>query len=134
MARKIKKIPLDKIKKHYNDVQDSEINIFLDIENAKEAKEIINLIKQYEKKFRVIFARILKGEYNDFQYKIEAKGVTAIKLKMKNANYRIYCKEEYIDGKKVVLIAAYHKKVQKNKSDPKINEIIKNIQSYNYDY
>ena len=75
--------------------------------------------------------------YPDNIYKKEDRHITAIKIKaglVRNQEYRIYCKEIFQSGKKVVMIAPYLKKVQKNQDDKRIVEIIKSIQSYNYEF
>ena len=48
------------------------------------------------------------------------------------ANERIYCKEFFEKGKKVVMITAIAKKVQKN--DKVIRNLIDRIGEYEYDF
>jgi hypothetical protein len=89
------------------------------------------------KKVKRLIAVILRNEYLNSIYKREDKDITAIKLragKSGNQNFRIYCKEIYQDGKKVVMITPHIKKVQKNQQDQKILNIIENIKSYEYEF
>ena len=75
--------------------------------------------------------------YPDKIYKMEDRNVTAIKIKsgiVRNQEYRIYCKEIFRDGKKVVMITPYLKKVSKNQDDKRIVDIINSIKSYNYEF
>ena len=68
---------------------------------------------------------------------MEDRNVTAIKIKsgiVRNQEYRIYCKEIFQDGKKVVMITPYLKKVRKNQDDKRIVDIINSIKSYNYEF
>lgn len=70
-------------------------------------------------------------------YKIEDSNVTAIKIKsgiIRNQEYRIYCKEIFQNGKKVVMITSYLKKVNKNQDDRRIVDIINNIKTYTYEF
>lgn len=138
MARKYVKYNTGKFKKELPELQNSKVDIYFDVENVKNYKEIAEVLKQAgEKKVKRIIAVILKNEYYDHIYKKEKDDVTAIKLtsgKSKNQNYRIYCKEVFKDGKKVVLITPHLKKVQKNQQDKTIVSIINNIKSYKYEF
>lgn len=138
MARKLLKYDTDTFKKELPELQNSLVEIYFDVENLRDFQEITEVLKQAgSKKVKLIIAVILKNEYYDHIYKIEDKNVTAIKLKAgksKNQNYRIYCKEIFKEGKKVVLITPHIKKVQKNQDDPTIIKIIENIKTYHYEF
>ena len=89
------------------------------------------------KRIKTIVAVILRNIYLDNIYKIEDKNVTAIKVKSgisKNQEYRIYCREIFQDGKKVVMISPFLKKVNRNQDDKRIIEIINKIKTYNYEF
>lgn len=138
MPRKLLKYNTDPFKNESSELQNSKVEIFLDAENQKDFQKIVEVLKQAgAKKVKTIMAVILKNEYYDHIYKIEDKNVTAIKLKAgksKNQNYRIYCREFFTEGKKVVLITPYIKKVQKNQDDQIIINIIETIKTYDYEF
>ncbi len=82
-------------------------------------------------------AVILKNEYHEQIYKREEDDITAIKLmagKSGNQNYRIYCREFFKEGKKVVLITPHIKKVQRNQQDQTIVNIIQILKTYDYEF
>jgi hypothetical protein len=138
VIRKSLKYNTDQFKKEFAELQNSLVEIYFDVEDQKDFQKINEVLKQAgAKKVKRIIAVILKNEYYDHIYKIEDKSVTAIKLKAgksKNQNYRIYCKEIFKDGKKVVLITAHIKKVEKNQDDQTIINIIENIKTYHYEF
>jgi hypothetical protein len=138
VPRKLLKYNTDPFKKEIPELQNSMVEIYLDAENQKDLQKISEVLKQAgAKKVKTVMAVILKNEYYDHIYKLEDKNVTAIKLKAgesKNQNYRIYCKEIFKDGKKVVLITPHIKKVEKNKNDQTIINIIETIKTYNYEF
>jgi len=114
------------------------VEIYFDAENPKNFRKIAEVLTQAgEKKVKRLIAVILKNEYYDHIYKKEDGDITAIKLmagKSKNQNYRIYCKEIFKDGKKVVLITPHIKKVQKNQQDQTIINIIQILKNYEYEF
>lgn len=138
MARKFVRYNTESLKDALPELQSSNVEIYFDIEDQKKFEEISAVLNQAgAKRVRLIMAIILKNEYHDHIYKIEDKNVTAIKLtagKVRNQNYRIYCKEIFKEGKKVVLITPYIKKVQKNRQDIKIINIIDSIKNYEYEF
>jgi len=138
VPRKLLKYNTDPFKKEIPELQNSIVEIYLDAENQKDFQKIVEVLKQTgAKKVKTIMAVILKNEYHNLIYKREDKNVTAIKLKAgesNNQNYRIYCKEIFKDGKKVVLITPHIKKVEKNKNDQTIINIIETIKTYNYEF
>lgn len=138
MARKVNKYNTELFKRSLPELQNSMVEIYFDAENSKNFEEIAEVLKQAgEKKVRRLMAVILKNEYYDHIYKKEDGDITAIKLvagKSKNQNYRIYCKEIFKGGKKVVLITPHIKKVQKNQQDQTIINIIQTIKNYEYEF
>jgi hypothetical protein len=138
VPRKLLKYSTDQFKREFPELQNSNVEIYLDAENQKDLQKISEVLKQAgAKKVKTVMAVILKNEYYDHIYKLEDKNITAIKLKAgasKNQNYRIYCKEIFKDGKKVVLITPYVKKVTKNQDDQSIINIIENIKTYEYEF
>jgi hypothetical protein len=138
VPRKLFKYPTDQFKKEIPELQSSMVEIYLDAENQKDFQKIVDVLKQAgAKKVKTIMGVILKNEYYNHIYKIEDKNVTAIKLKAgesKNQNYRIYCKEIFTEGKKVVLITPFIKKVEKNQDDQTIINIIETIKTYDYEF
>lgn len=138
MVRKLNKYNTELFKKALPELQNSTVEIYLDAENPKRFREIAEVLKQAgAKKVKRLMAVILKNEYHEHIYKKEDGDVTAIKLmagKAGNQNCRIYCKEIFREGKKVVLITPYIKKVQKNQQDPAIINIIQTIKTYDYEF
>ena len=138
MARKVNKYNTELFKKALPELQNSMVEIYFDAENPKNFQEIAEVLTQAgEKKVKRLMAVILKNEYYDHIYKKEDGDVTAIKLmagRSKNQNYRIYCKEIFKEGKKVVLITPHIKKVQKNQQDQTIVNIIQIIKTYEYEF
>lgn len=138
MIRKLLKYNTDQFKKEFPELQNSPVEIYFDAENQKDFQKISEILLQAgAKKVKRIMAVILRNEYYDHIYKLEDKNITAIKLtagKSKNQNYRIYCKEIFKDGKKVVLITPHIKKVETNQQDQAIVNIIEKIKTYEYEF
>lgn len=138
MARKHVKYNTESLKDAIPELQNSIVEIYFDAENQKNFQEIADVLNQAgAKRVKLLISVILKNEYYDHIYKKEGKNITAIKLKAgksKNQNYRIYCKEIFKDGKKVVLITPHIKKVDKNQQDPKIVNILESIKNYEYEF
>jgi len=127
-----------KFKDELPEIANSKVEIYFDIENDKNYHDIIKVLENAgHKRLKLIIAVILRNMYLDNIYKIEDRNVTAIKIKsgiVRNQEYRIYCKEIFQDGKKVVMINSYLKKVNKNQDDKRIVDIINNIKTYNYEF
>lgn len=136
MKRKVQEIDTDKLKSEIPELNNSTVRIFIDVDNQRTRKEIEEILTQAgRKKLNTIFGCILRGVYHNSIYKRESKGVAAIKVKggaSNNQNIRIYCKEFYDDGKKVVMVTPYVKKVQKNVKSEKISNLIEKIQKLEY--
>ncbi|MHA7830695.1 MAG: hypothetical protein ACX93O_06325 [Flagellimonas sp.] len=136
MKRKTEEIDTSALKNEIPELKESRVRIFIDIENKKNKQQIIDLLTTAgRKKLNTIFACILRCDYLDKIYKREAQGVTAIKFKggaSKNQNIRIYCKEIFDNGKKVVMVSSLVKKVSKNVSNEKILNIIEKIKRLEY--
>ena len=138
MARKVNKYNVELFKKALPELQNSTVEVYIDAENQKNFQEIADVLNQAgSKKVKRLMAVILKNEYHELIYKREEDDVTAIKLmagKSGNQNYRIYCRELFKEGKKVVLITPHIKKVQKNQQDQTIINIIQTIKTYDYEF
>lgn len=138
MARKWIKYDTKKFKEEIPELSSSNVEIYFDAENGKNYNEIISILNHAgSKKLKRIIAVILSKMYLDNIYKREDKNITAIKIKsgiVRNQEYRIYCKEIFQDGKKVVMISPYLKKVNRNQDDKRIVEIIEKIKSYSYEF
>ena len=138
MTRKVNKYDTETFKKALPELQNSTVEIYIDSENPKKFREIADVLNLAGgKKVKRLIAVILKNEYHEHIYKKEEDDVTAIKLmagKSGNQNYRIYCRELFKDGKKVVLITPHIKKVQKNQQDQTIINIIQTIKTYDYEF
>jgi hypothetical protein len=135
MQRKFKEYGLDKFKREFPELANSSVRVFYDNEDEKMLGMLVNeILKPNLKKFRRILAVILKNEYHNDLYKREAENVTAMKFIGKQSrNARIYCKEIFAEGKKVVMITPYFKKTQRNQDDHAIMQIIETIKTYEYE-
>ena len=49
------------------------VELYLDITNKGNAKEIIETLKENKNKFKLIILKILKGTYDDLLYRKEVK-------------------------------------------------------------
>jgi hypothetical protein len=138
VARKCVKYDTTKFKEEIPELTSSNVEIYFDVENGKNYKEILEILELAgSKKLKRIIAVILSKLYLENIYKREDKNITAIKIKsgiVRNQEYRIYCKEIFQDGKKVVMVSPYLKKVNRNQDDKRIVEIIEKIKSYNYEF
>lgn len=138
MPRKYLKYDTKTFKAALPELANSKVEIYFDVENEKTYQEIIRVLENAgSKRLKLIIAVILRNLYLDKIYKIEDRNITAIKIKsgiVRNQEYRIYCKEIFQDGKKVVMITPYLKKVNKNQDDKRIVDIINNIKTYNYEF
>lgn len=134
MSRKIVEYNLAGIKGIYPDLSFSKVRLFIDMDNHRKANEITNVLAQYKKKFHRALWVMLNNKYDKDLYSQEGKDVTAIKFKGKfKRNLRIYCREVFQDGKKIILITTYKKEVYENSDDESIRQIIKNIKDYQYE-
>lgn len=138
MVRKIKIFDTTNFRKEVAEISNSNVEIYFDIENDKVYKDILKVLENAgRKRLKTIVAVILRNIYLDNIYKIEDKNVTAIKIKSgiaRNQEYRIYCREIFRDGKKVVMISPFLKKVNRNQDDKRIIELINKIKTYNYEF
>lgn len=111
---------------HFDEDAEKEIVAFLAADSAR------------LKKFRRILAVIMTGKYNKDLYGKEdvsgvAENVTAMKFKTK-PNSRIYCKEFFKNGKKVVLIELLANKDTQKASDKKIKSRLEAIGRRHYEF
>jgi hypothetical protein len=138
VARKVNKYNTELFKKALPELRNSTVEVYIDAENPKKFQEIAEVLKQAgSKKVKRLMAVILKNEYHEQIYKREEDDITAIKLmagKSGNQNYRIYCREFFKEGKKVVLITPHIKKVQRNQQDQTIVNIIQILKTYDYEF
>jgi hypothetical protein len=136
LKRKVEQIDTSKLKDDFPELRDSKVRIFLDAENSRDKQRIETLLQSAgRKKLNTIFGCILRCNYLNKIYKREAKGVTTIKFKggkSKNQNVRIYCKEFHNNGRVVVLVTPFVKKVSKNVESEKILHIIEKITNLEY--
>ena len=134
MNRKHVKYDLRDFISGQSEIKNTSVELFIDTENKDNLNAIKEILKNHRKKFQRILYVMLKNRYDSDLYSQEGEGVTAMKFKGKfSGNIRIYCKEIFRMGKKIIMITAYYKKVQKNKDDKKIKNIIDNIKSFNYE-
>ncbi len=140
MKRSCTKLPINEYIIELGIPNTKNISIYIDFEDSKNCKEIITFINANKDKFRRILYVILLGLHNNDLYGKEKVGsgtenITAMKFKGKlNANKRIYCKEFFINSKKIVMITMISKKVQKLQEDKKIINRLKIIGGYEYEF
>lgn len=130
-----RKCKLFDLEKFFGDVPTLEGNFELYIDESNES-DILDLLEKYEKKFKRALIQINSGIYNNDIYGKEevsnkAKNVTAIKFKTKD-NERIYCKEFFLENKKIVMIVFRKKKTQKVNKEFK--NLLETIGGYEYDF
>ena len=114
MKRKCLKYPLNDFINQNPEYRNSNVSLFIDIDNSY---DIIEIISRRTKKFKMILHYVLSGKYKNDLYSHEiisekVEHITAMKFK-NGKNERIYCKEIFKDGKKIVMIKAVLKKSQK---------------------
>jgi len=129
--RVVREYDLEKVKLAYTDIKNTDVKIYFDITNKKDYTELEQFILTENKKFLNILYVVLKNNYIDTLYKRESKSVSTMKFK---DNKRIYCKEIFKDGKKIVMISFFHKKVQRNQSSEQLLNLIKKIETYEYKF
>lgn len=111
------------------------VEVFVDSEFLDDLAKLLADPK-LAKKFRRILYVMLRASYDEDLYGREAvsdkaKFITAMKFKGK-FNLRIYCKEFFRGGKKIVLIFAFHKKTQK--INKQLRDKLEAIGSYEYKF
>ena len=141
MVRKSQKYNITDFLKFYPEFSKSNIEIWIDEKNAQDIKKFLTSKKKngefkHQKRFRVILWHILNNQYENEIYRSEkmskkSRNVTAMKFK-DQLNTRIYCKEIFQDGKKIVMIVKYSKKVQEN--DKRIKNLVETIGGYEYEF
>jgi len=136
--REAKRIPVDNLLgKTIADREKPSISFYVDSKLEKELSDILK-DSSFLKKFRRVVAAILGGIYtNDIygkeSFSDETKDIWAIKITVRENNYRIYCKEFFNDhGKNIVMTHLLKKKCQKN--DKRIRTILEKIGGYNYEW
>ncbi|MFD3002622.1 hypothetical protein ACFS7Z_19785 [Pontibacter toksunensis] len=133
MSRNCVKYPVDKFIEEFPQFKDAGVTVYLDTKNLK---ELAPVIQKNADKFRRILHVIFSFQYNNALYRKEGhtnktRNVTAMKF-LGGANERIYCKEFFDGEKKIVMITALAKKVQKN--DKSIRNLIERIGDYEYEF
>jgi len=133
MKRKCIKYPIPHEFIKETGVVNNDVSVFVDVLNLNEIAEVIS---KRHKKFKMILYYVLSGKYKNDLYSFEkisekAYNITAMKFKEGN-NERIYCKEYFVKGKKVVMIISYLKKSQK--ITKKLKSLIENISDYEYEF
>lgn len=120
-----------------NSIPAKQVSLYYDCDNEEEIREIFENVR-FKKKLQVILTYILNDKYDEDHYGFEevshkAKGVTAMKLKVKNyGNIRIICKEFYQNDKKIVAVTAVKKKTQK--VNKQLKELYERIGGYEYEF
>lgn len=118
--RDCRKFNYDVFFQEHPDLKESNVEVWIDEDNAIEILKLLfekdgngDYIRQ--EKFKNAFKTMHSFRYEKDLYSKEnvsdkAKDVTAIKFKRhRGHNWRIYCKEFSVDGKKIVMISSVDK-------------------------
>lgn len=143
MKRKARKFRFDVFYEEHLDLSDLNIEIWIDEKNAEDILKLLfekdsngKYLRQnrFKNALKVMHSfNYEKDLYDKEEISAKAKNVTAIKFKRhKGHNWRIYCKEFYKDGKKIVMISAVDKPSQK--IDKKLSTKIETIGGYEYEF
>lgn len=116
-----------------------ECDLYVDEAAAKEIVEFLSSTDQVKNRFRKIALALVTGNitkdlYGPEEVSAKAKNMKAMKFKGANRlNPRIYCKEFYEGGRKIVMIYYLrHKATQK--VDKKLKTKIEAIGEYEYEF
>lgn len=118
---------------------DESIAICVDIETWGIISEYIKRDIKHKKKFNYIVDIILNRLRNTDVYDKEeinkkCKGVTAMKFFKGQSNDRIYCKEETLDDKTFIVVAAELFEKKKSQGvNQKAKNVIEKVASYEYE-
>lgn len=122
MVNKAEKLNIDYIYDIYPELAGSNVKVFIDVENGKEADSIKNFLvrEKQRKKFNRILYEILKHRYNDALYQ-KVKGYNNIAemrfIGKYFGNARIYCCEINQGGKKIIMVSLLYKTQRTIKDD-----------------
>jgi hypothetical protein len=138
VPRQVEKYDLSPILKIYPELRTSNVEVYIDVENKKEAQKIKSFLKVEKnlRKFRRIIYEILNHRYNDSLYqKVKGfKDVAEMRFPGKFiGNARIYCKDLNKEGKTVIMISLFKKTQKGIKDDADTKSICERISKYNYD-
>lgn len=133
MKRKCLKFNTDDFIKSFPEFENTNIELYLDTENAI---EILDYLETRKKKFKMILYHIFSQKNDEDFYGKEdvsekAKFITAMKFSS-SENVRIYCKEFFIGGKKIVMIQKKLKKTNKVNKALKIH--LETLGGYEYEF
>lgn len=141
MKRKCRQYDVNNFLTGFPELAERNIEVWIDTDNADDILAFILAKKKdggykYKKKLQRILYLVFSNTYAKDLYTKEnisdnTKDVTAMKFKGKSAdNTRIYCKEIYRNGKKVVMVVKY----DKDEFDKKTKNIIEKIGGYEYEF
>lgn len=137
MENKIEKIDIDYIFDIYKELKGSNVEVYIDVENRKEANRIVAFLhgRSERKKFNRILYEILKHRYNDSLYQ-KVKGFADVAemrfLGKFFGNARIYCKEITEKGKKVIMVSLLYKSQRTIKDDAETKTAAEKISKLTY--
>lgn len=137
MANKCELLNIDYIFETNPELRGSNISIYIDVENKKEADKIKKFLQSSKErnKFNRILYEILKRRYNDSLYQ-KVKGfenVAEMRFKGKYfRNARIYCKEVSLNGKKIIMVSLLYKSQNSIKDDAATKNAAEKISNLTY--
>jgi bifunctional DNA-binding transcriptional regulator/antitoxin component of YhaV-PrlF toxin-antitoxin module len=131
VARKCVKYNIESLTEGFGIQNGYPVEIFIDSEGEA---EINAFLKKNQKKFRMILYSIIEGRYPEHLYRREPHNTTAMKFNAGSTNPRVYCKEYFNNGKKVVMIMLLENKDFQKANNKKLEPKLKLISEYQYDF
>ncbi len=128
---------LDRLKEEFPlqfaDVDINWAEIYIDVQDRKERRSIVEILRECRKRLPLIIKIILQNKYNEDYYAPEPEGTLAIKFKHGKVNSRIYCLEFGAPNrkKKVVMVRGIKNKADLDKG---IKKQLKAIKDYEYEF
>lgn len=119
--------------------EDTKTKIYVDAENADDIRQYFESDERHKKKMRFIFETLLRGFKNSDIYTREdfetgTENVTAMKFFKGQENDRIYCQENEIGDKRIIILSELHKRKKSEKLSNKEKAIIRRVSKYEYKY
>lgn len=118
--------------------EDGKIAICVDKQNKEEILAYVRQSERHLKKFRFIVQLILEGHRNAELYDKEdingrCDNVTAMKFFKGQENGRIYCVEQRLDRKYIIIAVQLHSRKKTQKNTKREKSIIEKIAQYEYE-
>lgn len=137
MGNRIEKLDISYIFDIYSDLTRSNIEVYIDVENKREANCIRSFLdgSKARKKFNRILYEILRHRYNDDLYRKVSGFDDVAEMRFVGKyfrNARIYCKEITEKGKRVIMVCLLYKTQKAIKDDADTKTAAEKISKLNY--